>query len=131
MDLPTPSQLEAIIRISESLAKIELRTEVTEAHVNEAIRLFRTSTMDAVQAGNVDGLTKGELMEEVEAIEKELRQRNRLAVGRTLPYSSLRNFFVAQRGYTQHAFDRCLMVLERSDVLQFLQQRRLVRRIGV
>ncbi|KAG0654141.1 minichromosome maintenance protein 5 [Rhodotorula mucilaginosa] len=127
----TVRQLEAIIRISESLAKIELRTEVTEAHVNEAIRLFRTSTMDAVQAGNVDGLTKGELMEEVEAIEKELRQRNRLAVGRTLPYSSLRNFFVAQRGYTQHAFDRCLMVLERSDVLQFLQQRRLVRRIGV
>ncbi|GAA5913817.1 MCM DNA helicase complex subunit MCM5 [Sporobolomyces salmoneus] len=127
----TVRQLEAIIRISESLAKIELRTEVLDQHVDEAIRLFKFSTMDAVRAGNIDGMTKGELMEEIEAIERDLRQRNKLGTGRTMPYSSLRNYYVQQRGYTQHAFDRCLMILERSDVIQFLQQRRMVRRIGV
>ncbi|GAA5990009.1 hypothetical protein JCM11641_000583 [Rhodosporidiobolus odoratus] len=127
----TVRQLEAIIRISESLAKIELKTEVLDAHVDEAIRLFKFSTMDAVRAGNIDGMTKGELMEEIDAIEKDLRQRNKLGTGRTMPYSSLRNYYVQQRGYTQHAFDRCLMILERSDVIQFLQQRRMVRRIGV
>ncbi|GAA5841339.1 hypothetical protein JCM3766R1_005035 [Sporobolomyces carnicolor] len=127
----TVRQLEAIIRISESLAKIELKTEVLDQHVDEAIRLFKFSTMDAVRAGNIDGMTKGELMEEIEAIEKDLRQRNKLGTGRTMPYSSLRNYYVQQRGYTQHAFDRCLMILERSDVVQFLQQRRMVRRIGV
>ncbi|GAA5988370.1 hypothetical protein JCM5350_004420 [Sporobolomyces pararoseus] len=127
----TVRQLEAIIRISESLAKIELKTEVLDQHVDEAIRLFKFSTMDAVRAGNIDGMTKGELMEEIEAIEKDLRQRNKLGTGRTMPYSSLRNYYVQQRGYTQHAFDRCLMILERSDVIQFLQQRRMVRRIGV
>ncbi|GAA5888758.1 hypothetical protein JCM5296_000094 [Sporobolomyces johnsonii] len=127
----TVRQLEAIIRISESLAKIELKTEVSDLHVDEAIRLFKYSTMDAVRAGNIDGMTKGELMEEIEAIEKDLRQRNKLGTGRTMPYSSLRNYYVQQRGYTQHAFDRCLMILERSDVIQFLQQRRMVRRIGV
>ncbi|GAA6017570.1 hypothetical protein JCM10207_001210 [Rhodosporidiobolus poonsookiae] len=127
----TVRQLEAIIRISESLAKVELKTEVLDAHVDEAIRLFKFSTMDAVRAGNIDGMTKGELMEEIEAIEKDLRQRNKLGTGRTMPYSSLRNYYVQQRGYTQHAFDRCLMILERSDVIQFLQQRRMVRRIGV
>jgi len=92
------SQLEAIIRISESLAKIELKTEVHDSHVDEAIRLFKFSTMDAVRAGNIDGMTKGELMEEIEAIEKDLRQRNKLGTGRTMPYSSLRNYYVQQRG---------------------------------
>ncbi|BGP26260.1 minichromosome maintenance protein 5 [Rhodotorula toruloides] len=127
----TVRQLEAIIRISESLAKIELKTEVLDSHVDEAIRLFKFSTMDAVRAGNVDGLSKSELMEEVSAIEDELRKKNRLGVGRTLPYSSLRDYFTRNRGFTQHAFDRCLTILERSDVLQFLQQRRLVRRIAI
>jgi DNA replicative helicase MCM subunit Mcm2 (Cdc46/Mcm family) len=45
------SQLEAIIRITESLAKMTLSPVATEAHVDEAIRLFRQSTMDAVQSG--------------------------------------------------------------------------------
>ncbi|GAA5847907.1 hypothetical protein JCM9279_003486 [Rhodotorula babjevae] len=127
----TVRQLEAIVRISESLAKMELKVEVLDVHVDEAIRLFKFSTMDAVRAGNLEGISHSELREEVESIEKELRQRNKLGVGRTLPYSSLRNYFVTQRGFTNHAFDRCLSVLERTDVLQFLQQRRLVRRIAV
>ena len=41
-------QLEAIIRISESLAKLTLQPTVQEVHVDEAIRLFKLSTMDAV-----------------------------------------------------------------------------------
>ena len=44
------SQLEAIIRVSESIAKLSLSTTATENHVNEAIRLFNYSTMSAVQA---------------------------------------------------------------------------------
>lgn len=94
----TVRQLEAIVRISESLAKMELKTEVLDSHVDEAIRLFKFSTMDAVRAGNLEGISHSELREEVESIEKELRQRNKLGVGRTLPYSSLRNYFVTQRG---------------------------------
>jgi DNA replicative helicase MCM subunit Mcm2 (Cdc46/Mcm family) len=37
----TVRQLEAIIRISESLAKVTLNTQVTEHHVDEAMRLFK------------------------------------------------------------------------------------------
>ena len=44
-------------------------------HVEEAIRLFRFSTMDAVSAGSVDGLSRGELNQEVNKIEKEIRRR--------------------------------------------------------
>ncbi len=57
-DLPavpiTVRQLEAIVRISESLARMALRVTATEAHVRQAIDLFKTSTMDAVKAGVQD-----------------------------------------------------------------------------
>merc|ERR1719356_922742 len=43
----TVRQLEAIIRISESLAKMELREDVDVGHVEEAVRLFMRSTMDS------------------------------------------------------------------------------------
>ena len=45
------SQLEAIIRISESIAKMSLSPVVTEEHVDEAIRLFRVSTYAATRSG--------------------------------------------------------------------------------
>ncbi len=54
-DLPavpiTVRQLEAIIRIAESLARMSLQEEATEDHIREAIRLFKHSTMDAVKSG--------------------------------------------------------------------------------
>lgn len=40
----TPRQLESLIRISESLAKMELREEVTVADVEEAVRLLNVAT---------------------------------------------------------------------------------------
>jgi len=46
------SQLEAIIRISESLAKMSLSPVASEEHVDEAVRLFKVSTMQAVQSGH-------------------------------------------------------------------------------
>ena len=45
------SQLEAIVRISESFAKMRLSTVVTESDVQEALELFKNSTMDAVNQG--------------------------------------------------------------------------------
>ena len=52
----TVRQLEAIVRISESLARMQLQVDVTENHVQQAMDLFRTSTMDAVRAGATEGL---------------------------------------------------------------------------
>ncbi|KOB79422.1 Minichromosome maintenance 5 [Operophtera brumata] len=39
----TVRQLEAVVRISESLAKMQLQPFATEAHVTEALRLFQVS----------------------------------------------------------------------------------------
>ena len=52
----TVRQLEAVVRISESLARMQLQVDVTENHVQQAMDLFRTSTMDAVRAGATEGL---------------------------------------------------------------------------
>merc|ERR1719284_1643831 len=43
----TVRQLEAIVRMSESLAKMELNEDVTIGHVEEALRLFTVSTLDS------------------------------------------------------------------------------------
>ncbi|MGH0180464.1 UNVERIFIED_CONTAM: hypothetical protein FKN15_004291 [Acipenser sinensis] len=45
----TEEPLEAIIRISESLAKMKLRPFVADGDVDEALRLFQVSTLDAAR----------------------------------------------------------------------------------
>lgn len=51
----TVRQLEAVVRMSESLAKMELQHFVTDKHVDEALRLFKVSTMEAAASGNLAG----------------------------------------------------------------------------
>ncbi|WVO14105.1 hypothetical protein L204_101733 [Cryptococcus depauperatus] len=126
----TVRQLEAIIRISESLAKITLSPRVQPHHVEEAIRLFKFSTMHAVSVGSgVEGLSRTELNEEIDKIEKELKRR--LPIGWTTSYQSLVREFVSGQGYTQHALERCLYILEKREVIKFTGLRKVVQRIGV
>ncbi|KAG2146514.1 MCM-domain-containing protein [Suillus bovinus] len=125
----TVRQLEAIIRISESLAKMTLSPTVQNHHVEEAIRLFKFSTMDAVSAGSVDGMSRGELNDEMSRIEKELRRR--LPVGWSTSYQSLVREFVTQQGYSNHALERTLFILEKREVIRFSGQKKVVHRVGV
>ncbi|MBW0510406.1 hypothetical protein O181_050121 [Austropuccinia psidii MF-1] len=124
----TIRQLEAIIRISEAIAKLSLSPTVQSHHVEEAIRLFKYSTMDAVQAGNIEGITKGELQEEIAKVETELRRR--LPIGWSTSYNSLVKEFVTQQGYSLHALERSLYIMERREVIRFTGQKRTVQRIG-
>lgn len=48
-------QLEAIVRIAESLAKMKLQPFASEADVEEALRLFQVSTLDAAMSGSLSG----------------------------------------------------------------------------
>ncbi|KAH8100472.1 MCM-domain-containing protein [Cristinia sonorae] len=125
----TVRQLEAIIRISESLAKLTLSPVVKNHHVEEAIRLFKYSTMDAVTAGSADGLSRGELNDEMNKIEKEIRRR--LPIGWSTSYQSLVKEFVTQQGYSSHALERMLFLLEKREVIKFTAQKKVVQRVGV
>jgi len=73
----TVRQLEAIIRISESLAKMELCEDVNTGHVEEALRLFTVSTLDSAnndRGVGVDSLTEQE-KEELHIAEEHIRRR--------------------------------------------------------
>lgn len=48
-------QLEAIVRISESQAKMRLSPFAIESDVDEALRLFQVSTLDAAMSGSLTG----------------------------------------------------------------------------
>lgn len=114
----TVRQLEAIVRITESLAKLTLSPIATEEHVDEAIRLFLCSTMDAVNQGSNQG--SKELNEEVSRLETELKRR--LAVGWGTSLASLRREMVEQKGYSEQALNRTLMIMQRRDTIMFRNQ---------
>lgn len=122
----TIRQLEAIIRISESLAKLRLSPVVTTEHVQEAMRLFQCSTMAAVESG---AGTRQELVHEVNKIEQELKRR--LPIGWSTSYQRLLNEFVQSGRYQQNALDRALLMLERRETIQFRHQRKQIFRSGI
>ncbi|KAI5461359.1 MCM2/3/5 family-domain-containing protein [Mariannaea sp. PMI_226] len=122
----TVRQLEAIVRITESLAKLSLSPIATEAHVDEAIRLFLCSTMDAVNQGSNQG--SRELNEEVNRIEVELKRR--LPIGWSTSLATLRREMVEGKGYSEQALNRALMILQRRDTIGFRNQGAQVYRNG-
>ncbi len=123
----TVRQLEAIVRITESLAKLALQPIATEAHVDEAIRIFLASTMDAITQG--EGQGSKEMMEEVSKIEDELKRR--LPIGWSTSLATLRREFVDGRGYTEQALNRAIIVLQRRSTLQIRSGGSQVYRQGV
>jgi DNA replication licensing factor MCM5 len=123
----TVRQLEAIVRITESLAKLRLEPIATEEHVDEAIRLFLASTMDAVTQG--EGQGSKELMDEVNKVEDELRRR--LPIGWSTSLSTLRREFVEGRGYSEQSLNRALIVLQRRETVQLRHGGAQVYRSGV
>ncbi|KAK5162915.1 minichromosome maintenance protein 5 [Saxophila tyrrhenica] len=126
----TVRQLESLVRITEALAKMELQPVATEKHVDEAIRLFLGSTMDAVMsAGGEAGGGSRELVEEVHKVEEEVRRR--LPIGYTSSLATLRREFVERKGYSEQALNRALMVLNRRESVQFRRGGSLVHRSGV
>ena len=123
----TIRQLEAIIRVSESLAKMTLSPTVTREHVTEAVRLFSASTMDAVNNGASE--LRQDLTEKVGHIEEEIKKR--IPMGFSANYRALVDHFVGHRGFTERALDRAIWILERKEVIQVRNQRQKIYRVGV
>jgi len=111
----TVRQLEAIVRITESLAKLTLSPVATEAHVDEAMRLFLCSTMDAVNQGSNQG--SKELNEEVHRVEAELKRR--LPIGWSTSLATLRKEMVEGKGFSEQALNRALVIMQRRDTVVF------------
>jgi len=134
----TVRQLEALVRISESLAKIRLDSEVRIEDVNEALRLFRVSTMAAnsVDQSNASGAMGGGASilggagannrEEFDRAQGFLRCR--LAIGSTVNKQKLIEEGSGQ-GYNFMTMARVLSAMAQRGELLERNQGRLLKRI--
>merc|ERR1711862_53683 len=113
----TVRQLEAIIRISESLAKMEMKDDVDIEHVEEALRLFTVSTLDSAnkdRASMSDNLTE-EDRDMLKQAEEQIRRR----VARVTRISKfgLEQWLVSAGGVDDRIARRAIMTLVRQGEL--------------
>jgi len=122
----TVRQLEAIVRVSESLAKMQLQLSVTESHVREAIRLFNVSTVDAANSGIVDSIVfTPEQRDEFSKIEQQIKRR--LAIGASLSEKRLIDD-VIRYGFTEQSIRRSLVFLTQQGDIEHRRERRVIHR---
>jgi len=125
----TVRQLEAIVRISESLAKIRLQPFALETDVDEALRLFQVSTLDAASTGclsGVEGMTPEEDQEEVRRVEQKLKQR--FAIGSQVSEQRIISDFVRQK-YNEKAVTTVIHIMLRRGELEHRYQRKVLYRV--
>lgn len=125
----TVRQLEAIVRIAEALSKMKLQPFATEADVEEALRLFQVSTLDAALSGNlsgVEGFTTQEDQEMLSRIEKQLKRR--FAIGSQVSEHSIVQDFTKQK-YPEHAIRKVLQLMLRRGEIQHRMQRKVLYRL--
>ncbi|KOC64709.1 DNA replication licensing factor Mcm5 [Habropoda laboriosa] len=125
----TVRQLEAIIRTSESLAKMQLQSFATEVHVNEALRLFQVSTLDAAMSGSlagVEGFTSDEDHEMLSRIEKQLKRR--FPIGNQVSEQNIVKDFIKQ-AYPERAIYKVIHTMIRRGELQHRMQRKMLYRL--
>lgn len=124
----TVRQLEAIIRISESLAKMQLMPFATETHVNEALRLFQVSTLDAAMSGSLagaEGFTTEEEHDSLVRIERQLKRR--FAIGTQVSEQNIVQDFVAQQYLERHIIKVIHAMLRRGQIQHRMQRKMLYR----
>lgn len=86
----TVRQLEAIVRLSEAIAKMRLDQVVRPDHVKEAHRLFQVSTLNAAASGLSSGSAQSnpsELQPMITKIEEAIKRR--VAIGTKISYPKL------------------------------------------
>ncbi len=126
----TVRQLEAIVRISESLAKMSLARLATPDHVQEAIRLFKVATLNAAGsgAGNHfgDGISRPDIIKDVQSVEEQLKRR--IAIGNITNVRHVMEDFNRQ-GYSDVIIRKALHVMVQRGELKHRDQQRKIQRV--
>ncbi|TBU01530.1 DNA replication licensing factor Mcm5 [Hamiltosporidium tvaerminnensis] len=107
----TVRQLESVCRCAEALARMELNENVSEWHVEEAIRLFMVSTMDAVNKGYyIEGMNRKGIVDEIRILCDKIREMLPVGTGRS--YDSLRDRL---KDYGDEKINRAIEYLVKSE----------------
>lgn len=123
----TVRQLEAIIRLSEAIARIHLQTQVKVQHVEEAHRIFRVSTLNAAQSGMAAKSIEApiELMSMIRKIEEAIKRR--VAIGTKISYPKLHQEMM-QRYENAKAIDHAIISMIKRDEFIHLEGRKILHR---
>lgn len=125
----TVRQLEALIRISESLAKMRLAPFATGADVDEAMRLFRTSTMASASAGALSGVEGYETAADTEDLNRIERQvKRRFLIGSQVSEKSIIGDLTNQN-YPERSVAKVIQIMIRRGEVQHRMQRRMLYRV--
>lgn len=125
----TVRQLEAIVRIAEAQAKMRLAPFATEADVEEALRLFHVSTLEAAMSGSLEGaegFTSQEEHDLILRVEKQLKRR--FIIGSQVSEHAILQDFTRQ-GFSERAVMKVLHYMLRRGEIQYRMQRRILYRI--
>lgn len=125
----TVRQLEAIVRIAESLSKMRLAAFATDADVDEALRLFQVSTLDAAMSGHLsgaEGFTTEADQEIISRIEKQLKRR--FVIGSQVSEYAIVQDFLRQN-YPERSIYKVLTLMLRRGELQHRLQRKMLYRM--
>jgi DNA replication licensing factor MCM5 len=115
----TVRQLEAIIRISESLAKMELCEDVNIGHVEEALRLFTVSTLDSANRDRGVGVDTLNEEEKNELHKAEEQIRRRVQRGGRINRYQLESWLVSSGGIDERMARRAIyLMLMRQEFLE-------------
>ncbi|WCJ29845.1 DNA replication licensing factor MCM5 [Euphorbia peplus] len=118
----TVRQLEAIVRLSESLAKLKLSHVATEADVIEAVNLFKVSTMEAAQSGISQHVT---LTPEIKQAETQIKRR--IGIGMRISERRLVDE-LSRMGMNESIVRRALIVMQQRDEIEYSRERRVIVR---
>ncbi|XP_065184528.1 DNA replication licensing factor mcm5-like [Sycon ciliatum] len=125
----TVRQLEAVVRIAESIAKMGMQPFATEVHIDEALRLFQVSTLDAALSGSltgVEGFTPVEDQQEVQRCEQQLKSR--FPVGSQVSEQRIVSDFMS-KNFAERTIMTVIHVMLRRGELQHRLQRKVLLRV--
>nr|CCC95170.1 unnamed protein product [Trypanosoma congolense IL3000] len=122
----TARQLESLVRITESLARMRLDVLASRADAEEAIRLFKSATVDAIKSGVSDQSLTAAQSELVLRIEEALRRR--VALGATVEHNRLMSE-MARMGFDIKLVERAVYAMVKREELEWRKQRALIHRL--
>nr|XP_043621263.1 DNA replication licensing factor MCM5 [Erigeron canadensis] len=123
----TVRQLEAIVRLSESLAKMRLSNVANDNDVKEAINLFNNSTMDAAKSGlNQHINLTPEMANEIKQAEFQIKRR--MGIGSHLSERRLIDDLTRTGKLNESIIRRALIIMHQRDEVEYKRERRVIIR---
>src|SRR5690606_20776070 len=119
--------LEALIRVSEAVAKASLSMTVEPHHVREALRLFTSSTMTAARSGvNVSESLSAEIRQQVQLAESIILRA--IPLDGTVPAARMRERLLSS-GYPEAVVNLAFRFLEMRVEVAFRNERRMIKKL--